>query len=509
MSAVNGVNGVSKAGESSWNVGLVNFKGTKYLTAETFGHKVNVSAGALKKKQIFTLEQDPVHEVVYIKSHLGCYLSADRLGNVSCDAEERGETEKFIVEYDKGFTGLWAFKHVVHSNYLGIDKDKPDQAKCFSKSFTEAELWTVRLSIHPQVHLRNQNRKRYAHVCDDQLQVTQTIPWAAKSLVFLDFKEGRYFLKSFDNRFLLTTGELSDTPTDDAKFTLEIRSGPNGGMAFRDRNGYYLMGVGSTATMKGRNKTVGKDELFTLEDTHPQVVLHAYNGKKASIKQGMDVSANQGGEETDNEIFQMEYHQASGKWAFRSVDNKYWVFKENVGGIQASDLSISSNALFGVEWQEDGRMALKASNGLYVYNKPTGSMLAGGESVTDKGMFRVQIVNRPMLVLKCDHGFVGMTAKNDVVCNRAEYDIVHMENCTTEAGVYFFKTNGKYWSVSDDGSVVADSSNSATFQLQVRDNRKLTITTKVGDKNLFLKGEQNGVFKAVGEQMDSSVLWEY
>ena len=49
---------------------------------------------------------------------------------------------------------------------------------------------------------------------------------------------------------------------------------------------------------------------------------------------GVDVSANQEEEEGDKEIFQMEYNPASGKWAFRTVDNKYWSL-EPMGGIQA------------------------------------------------------------------------------------------------------------------------------------------------------------------------------
>lgn len=287
MTAVNGVNGVNKAAETGWKVGLINYA-QKYLTAESFGCKINVSGTALKKKQTFTLVQDPVEEVVYIKSHLGRYLSADKYGNVTCEAEEPDQTEKFSVEYDKNSSGRWAFRNVVHGNFLG---GTDDNLKCFSKSVTDYDLWIVQLSIHPQVHLRNVNRKRYAHVCDDQLQVTQTIPWGEKSLLFLDFVEGRYALKTFDNRYLQTNGELSEQLSNNAKFTLEIRSGQNGGLAFRDCNGCYLTGVGATATMKGRNKAVGKDELFTLEDTHPQVVLFAYNGKKVSIKQGKGPSS--------------------------------------------------------------------------------------------------------------------------------------------------------------------------------------------------------------------------
>lgn len=48
---------------------------------------------------------------------------------------------------------------------------------------------------------------------------------------------------------------------------------------------------------------------------------------------GVDVSANQEDEETDKEIFQMEYERSSGRWAFRTVDNKYWSL-EPLGGVQ-------------------------------------------------------------------------------------------------------------------------------------------------------------------------------
>jgi hypothetical protein len=42
-------------------------------------------------------------------------------------------------------------------------------------------------------------------------------------------------------------------------------------------------------------------------------------------------------------------------------------------------------SLFDVEWQENsGSIAMRAANGSYVYNKPTGSLTAGSESVTEK-----------------------------------------------------------------------------------------------------------------------------
>ena len=51
----------------------------------------------------------------------------------------------------------------------------------------------------------------------------------------------------------------------------------------------------------------------------------------------MDVSANQrlDEEETDHEVFQMEFQPQEQKWCFRTVDNKLWKL-EPIGGIQAS-----------------------------------------------------------------------------------------------------------------------------------------------------------------------------
>ena len=51
----------------SWSFGLRNAAGN-YLTAETFGNRINCNASIMKKKQIFFLEQDASTGKVYIRT---------------------------------------------------------------------------------------------------------------------------------------------------------------------------------------------------------------------------------------------------------------------------------------------------------------------------------------------------------------------------------------------------------------------------------------------------------
>jgi fascin 1 len=71
-------------------------------------------------------------------------------------------------------------------------------------------------------------------------------------------------------------------------YTFEMKTvGSLSGMALKDSTGKYLTAVGSNATLQGRQRTVGKDELFVAEDSQPQVFLTAHNNKIVSIRQGL------------------------------------------------------------------------------------------------------------------------------------------------------------------------------------------------------------------------------
>jgi fascin 1/2 len=140
----------------SWSLGLINSKG-KYLTAETFGCKINASeffllhlnlnlslAGScLKKKQKWTIIYNIPNDCVYLQSTLHHYLSTDKYGHLKCDTLEIDDDCRFQLEYNRN--GQWAFKSQTYGMYFGGDVD---QLHCFSKI---PEWWSPHLALHPQV----------------------------------------------------------------------------------------------------------------------------------------------------------------------------------------------------------------------------------------------------------------------------------------------------------------------------------------------------------------------
>lgn len=262
--------------------GLVNDT-DRYLTAESFGFKVNASAPSLKRKQMWVLEPDPGQgpAVLFRSSHLGRYLSAEEDGRVACEAERPGRDCRFLVLPQPD--GRWVLRSEPHGRFFGGTEDR---LSCFATAISPAELWTVHLAIHPQAHLLSVSRRRYVHLCpqEDEMVADSDTPWGVGALITLIFQNRQYCLRSCDSRYLRSDGRLVWEPEPRARYTLEFKAGK---LAFKDCDGRYLAPVGPTATLRaGRNTRPGKDELFDLEESHPQVVLVAANHRYVSVRQG-------------------------------------------------------------------------------------------------------------------------------------------------------------------------------------------------------------------------------
>lgn len=150
-----------------------------------------------------------------------------------------------------------------------------------------------------KVNLRSTHRQKYACLYlasedaeqedADSVRINSLIPWGWKALFAIEFVDGRYAVRTNDDRYLHRDGSLvCGSPSLDATFAVELRAG-GAGLALRDRAGRCLTGIGRDAVLQARNAGAGKDELFTVEEGHPQVVIFAHNGRMVSIKQGLRV----------------------------------------------------------------------------------------------------------------------------------------------------------------------------------------------------------------------------
>ncbi|XP_059764071.1 fascin-2 isoform X1 [Balaenoptera ricei] len=507
--------------------GLVNDT-DRYLTAESFGFKVNASAPSLKRKQMWVLEPDPGQgtAVLFRSSHLGRYLSAEEDGRVACEAERPGRDCRFLVLPQPD--GRWVLQSEPHGRFFGGTED---QLSCFATAITPAELWTVHLAIHPQAHLLSVSRRRYAHLCpqEDEIAADSNTPWGVDALVTLIFQNRQYCLKSCDSRYLRSDGRLVWEPEARARYTLEFKAGK---LAFKDCDGRYLAPVGPAGTLRaGRNTRPGKDELFDLEESHPQVVLVAANHRYVSVRQGVNVSANQD-EELDHETFLMQIDQETKKCTFYSSTGGYWTLVTH-GGIQATATQVSANTMFEMEWR-GRRVALKASNGRYVCMKKNGQLAAisdfvgehfphslgrlgrgplpgntaSSETLSPQGLdeeFILKLINRPILVLRGLDGFVcHRRGSNQLDTNRSVYDVFHL---SFSDGAYQIRgRGGGFWHTGSHGSVCSDGERAEDFLFEFRERGRLAIRARSGK---YLRGGASGLLRADADAPAGIALWEY
>ncbi|ODM93290.1 Protein singed [Orchesella cincta] len=499
-------NGITNGAEGScwekgiWLVGLINSQ-FKYLTAETFGYKINANGISLKKKQTWTLEPaGDGSESICLKSHLERYLAVDQFGNVTCDATEKDYESYFEISVQNE-TGKWALRNISRGYYLGA---APDKLICTAKAPAESEYWSVHIAARPQVTLKSVGRKRYAHLADneDEIYVDSNVPWGADTLFTLEFREGNYAIHSCNNKYLHRDGKLQDNCDKDCLFSIEYHHGQ---LALRDFRGLYLAPIGSKAVLKTRSHIATKDELFILEDSLPQAAfIAALNSRYVSVKQGVDVTANQN-EISNYETFQLEFDQTTKRWYIRTMQDKYWTL-ETAGGIQASADKKSSNALFELTWLEDGAVAFRANNGKYVGAKRSGHLYANCDVPDENSKYYFYLINRPILVLKCEQGYVGYktNACPRLECNKATYETIQVER--DDKGIVHFKgQSGKYWAVSGD-EVTADADAAQNFYLELREPTKICIKTAAGQ---YLSSEKNGIFRVGDTNPDTATKWEF
>lgn len=480
-----------------WSMGFRNRASGKYLTQETFGYALNAQSATLKKKQIFYLL--PAEGGVYIRTHLGRYLSAQADGSFKGDVEQPNGDCVWGIEPQPD--GTWALK----SKYGFYANAKGDTLSAFTKELPtdQSGEWTVHLAMHPQINLFNVMRKRYVRFNAGGLSADEDVPWGADALLtFVFFEEhpsGRYGLMACTGEFLTASGKMVPAPTKESQFLLGFHDDC---ISLRDEQGNYLSCIGASGQLKAAKSKITKDELFQISDSEPQFDIKDSKGKQVSIKSGIEIKADQV-EITDKEYFQLEVDPAgSGKVAFKCNSGKFWSCSVD-GTMTATGKGKTATELVTVEYLGT-RVKFIASNGKYVTVRSNGGLVANGNGSDPTSLFTFTLINRPEIVLRGQFGFVGVKgASGRIEVNKSHPDAFTL-NCVD--GAYSLNFEGKFWTVDRDG-VAATSSSPVFFYFEFVERSKFLI--KHADSGKYLEGEQAGGFRNTGSAANINTLWEY
>ncbi|XP_022092588.1 protein singed-like [Acanthaster planci] len=511
MSAANGT--ASGGDVLQFDVGLISASSKKYLTTEL--GTVNVNGTSLKSKQVWTLNPATADGKLFFLSNkasksglITVYrLTYDKYGKVTAEKMDDETSpdlmQKFRVEPQGD--GKFAIKAET-LDYLSAGAEPT----CKAKSVGTSETWSIQLAIHPQVNIFSVQRQQFAHLDleRERLLFNENIPWGGDAVMTLiwDAAASQYLIQAADDRFLNADGSLSADKSGDALFALEFHGEH---LAFKN-GGKYLSVGGKDGELMTRKGTVGKEALFKLEDSYPQGIFYNLsNNKIVSMKQDIHVSANQH-EETDTETFQLEC--APGKtneWAVRSSNGNYWSMDSGKQDILNNGKSKSNACLFELVYDglEAGTVALKAkANGKFVGIKSSGPLVASGSEVGKPETFRFKLSNRPNLVLKGEHGFIGL--RKNFECNRTTVDNEVIQVSYENDGTYIFRGRdpNTAWTVDGEGNYTLSEGAPEKFTLEFMKRSQFLIRASNGK---LLEGKQHGEMRATGTEMKKSTLWEF
>ncbi|CAF1463030.1 unnamed protein product [Rotaria magnacalcarata] len=483
----------------TWSLGLINSKG-KYLTAETFGFKINATGVCLKKKQTWTIIFNSQNDCVYLQSALNNYLSTDKYGRLKCDGHDMVDDCRFQLEYNQ--KGQWAFKSLTYGMYLGGDVD---QLHCFSKA---PEWWSPHLALHPQINLKHVLRKRYAKINNDEIHIDNIIPWGSEAILTVEYFDGQYCVRSCNGLYFHKDGKLIAKKTNDTFFTIELFKGY---LTFKDCDHCYLTAIGPLGIMTTRNKIAGRDEQFLLEESKQQICLIAPNGKLVSTKQGVDLSANQC-EKDNSSTFQLEYDDHLELYHIRTYNNKYWKLEGN--GVQATADKRSIETGFYIQATDNGRVTFQASNGKYIIPHATGHMRAiGDQSNSIETLFLLKFVNRPFGVFKCEFGYVAYRNKQSrtLECNKSIFTLFTLEQPNDDSnndGIICLKgVDGMYWEISSDSNISVSGREPSKFAIELCTSHSRIVLK--GPNGMYLRAEQNGSIQASCQNSRQATQWEF
>jgi fascin 1/2 len=396
---------------------------------------------------------------------------------------------------------------------------------------------------------------------NEQIQVDSTTAWGSDTLFqFKYYEGGRYALLTSSCKFLTSEGACIEwTPVGESSgssmnssstgcgnmsvcikscsllpplqclFTLEYHGGS---IAFRDSHGRYLAAAGRASVLRTRSTNVSRDELFDFEAAPIQVAFRAdFNNRFVSIKQGVDLSANQNDVTVTHETFELQYNTSSDTWNIQSQDGNYWS-SGAVSAISVSSRDKKTAGHFKIKWNDDGTCSIlsvdasgkEPSEPRWVCARKSGQLCL---SANDPVGFYMMFMNRQVINLRPSNGsgFLGLKqlGQGKIDCGKTAPDSILVEYVNSETDhqeadimstfnccLLRMPTNGKYLSVVDGNCVAADSvspSGGQQFLLELRSGTTLAI--RLLENASYLNLSKQSVLCINQCQPNEATEWEF
>ncbi|XP_072903814.1 fascin-like [Hemitrygon akajei] len=481
------------------SVGLIN-SAQKYLTAENFNFRVNATSAILKIKQIWTLEfLEENSSMVYIRSFLTRYLGGDNNGKISCDWEIPNPYNKFVIITHPD--GKVSFQSEETKRYLG---GAEENITCFAQAITESEKWVVHLAIHPNINMFNLGKKKYLRyeITENAVQCDSELPWGRDCVMTLifNFREKKYSIRTSSGNLVACNGMLETCQSPRTLYTPEIRCGM---FCLKDSEGRFLSGRDCyVRTFRTNNPSI--DEFFSADPSPGQVTIRSLlNCKYVSLRPGDNVYAHQT-QVKDTEIFQITINNTTRKVCFRGISKEYLsVGPQNT--IMTSPI-LTDDCWFNIMYNGP-KVTIKTRDGKLLSTKSTGQLVVGCFAADNSQEFIMQLVNRPLLILQSDFGFVGFgSGTQRLDGNMPMYEASRMTS--DEDGYYQFKllSTDKYWEMDKDGYITGTGEQPINFIIQLVGSNVLILKAPNGK---YVKTQQRGDFRAIGEDARSATMFLY
>uniref|UniRef100_A0A4W3J1S2 Fascin-like domain-containing protein n=1 Tax=Callorhinchus milii TaxID=7868 RepID=A0A4W3J1S2_CALMI len=387
--------------------------------------------------------------LVELKGPHGLSLTTDDMGQVKCGVTCSNANIFFL---ETQCNGTWVFRSLKFGTYLEMLEN---EVTCLMKTPTKCSMWTPHLAIHPHVVLYHLETKCYTRLlpAQHQLCTDSPLPHSNEFNFILHFEKGKYHLQTSDLRYLSLDDQLLSKRSKMTAFSLHLR--PGNMVSFHAAHQRVLYPHGRTGILTVGSNPPDLFQYFALKKSKPWVSMKTASKNYLSVNYGEKVG-----------------------W--------YFPFLESCSFSPPHIVSVLGLGVtyFGMEWNQ-GKLALQAANGLYLQVRPIGQVIASVEQE-----FTVRLVNRPFLILRGRHGYIGHC----------------IGRLASQTETFSPGKNGKFWSMGENYNFYVSGENPLDFCVEIRGDNLLSVLAPNGN---YLQSDQSGILSATDSTLSPDSLWEF